>query len=209
MDTIITVINQWNDTAPEAQVNFLTACVKKAAKNEIAYSVEANCNGYNELVLWAGRHITELVNEAYCKLAENLKPERLTNRNAKRTAEGKAPVTLAALVYGAARNAIMSQYRQEVKHARAALRTTTNDKGEEYSYYDTIAAGPRFNTEANAIADIGIEAMLAQRDKIDAAIIKGRLEGLTEREIAERVGMSGAAVHHRIKKIRTALRDEQ
>jgi len=205
MDTIIAITNQWNDTAPEAQVNFLTACVKKAAKNEIAYSVEDNYNGYNELVLWANKHLDELVNEAYCKLAENLKPELLANRNAKRTAEGKAPVTLAALVYGAARNAIMSQYRQEVKHARAALRTTLNDEGQEINYYDMVAAPRSYDTEAEAFANIALERVLNSRDEVDRIIASSRRYGYSEREIAGRVGMSGPAVHKRIEKVRIAF----
>ena len=206
--SVLDVIEAWEYSTDTSKMNMLTACVKKAAKNEIAYSVEDNYNGYNELVLWANRHLDELVNETFCKLAPKLNVEYLRKLNAKRDAEGKKPVTLIALVYGAAKNSIMTQYNQEVKHVRAILRTTTNSDGQEYNYFDTIADTRAPSTEAAALANVMIDELINSRDAIDKAIIEGKLQGYTERDIGKRVDISGVAVHKRIDKIRDSIREQ-
>ena len=44
------VLNQWQAMSEKEQINMLTACVKRAAKNEIGYSTEDHYLQYNETV---------------------------------------------------------------------------------------------------------------------------------------------------------------
>ena len=44
------IIQQWFEMNEQAQIRMITANVRKAAKNEIAYSVGGQYNQYNEAV---------------------------------------------------------------------------------------------------------------------------------------------------------------
>ena len=46
------ILNQWQAMSEQQQINMLTACVKRAAKNEIGYSTEDHYLQYNETVAW-------------------------------------------------------------------------------------------------------------------------------------------------------------
>ena len=68
------ILHQWAAMDTKAQINMLTANIKKAAKNEIGYSTEDHYAEFNETVAWFLNHhgIDGLVNEAWVKLAERL-----------------------------------------------------------------------------------------------------------------------------------------
>ena len=62
----VRVVSEWQSMTEAAQMKMLQANVRKAAKNEIAYSIEDHYNQYNETVAWfMGYHgLDGLVNEA-------------------------------------------------------------------------------------------------------------------------------------------------
>ena len=90
------VLNQWQAMSEKEQINMLTACVKRAAKNEIGYSTEDHYLQYNETVAWMLSYhgLDGLVNEAWLKLADRLDADYLDALNAKRAAAGKMNISL-------------------------------------------------------------------------------------------------------------------
>ena len=199
------IISQWVAISDDDKIKFLTANVKKAAKNEIGCSVEDKYNQYNERVLWQLHDISDLVNEACCKLLDRLNVDYLHRLNNRRAEKGLTNISLVGLVYRSAKDAINCVYRDDIKHGIAPVRTVKDKSGNEYSYIDTMASSQKDNTESGACLRIAINDVMNSRDEIDRIIIEGKRDGYTEREIASSVNMSGPAVHKRIDNIRTAL----
>lgn len=202
------VIEQWESMDEAAQIKMLKANVRKAAKNEIAYSVEDHYNQYNEVVAWfMGYHdLDGLVNEAWLKLSERLNPQYLQSLNAKREAAGKLNISLVSLVYRSAKDAIRSTFDQDIKHGRARVHTVIDKNGDQVDYIDTMATSAKDNTETTAIIRATMRDVVKGLDDTDRIIIEGRRDGYTEREIADMLGtMSSVAVHKRIVKIRNML----
>lgn len=201
------IIQQWFNMSEETQIRMITANVRKAAKNEIAYSIGNQYNQYNEAVAWfMGYHGLDcLVNETWLKLAERLTPEYLDGLNSKRTHDGKEEITLISLVYRCAKDAIRSIYDQDIKHGRAQAYTIVDNHGDEYDYIDIMAVSTRDNTETSAIIRAAFHSVLNGMDNTDRIIIECKYEGMSEREIGIVAGISGVAVHKRIVKIRAAL----
>lgn len=201
------IIQQWFNMSEETQIRMITANVRKAAKNEIAYSIGGQYNQYNEAVAWfMDYHGLEcLVNETWLKLAERLTPEYLDGLNSKRTHDGKEEITLISLVYRCAKDAIRSIYEQDIKHGRAQAYTIVDNHGDEYDYIDIMAVSARDNTETSAIIRAAFHSILNGMDDIDRIIIECKRDEMTEREIGAITGISCVAVHKRIVKIRAAL----
>lgn len=201
------IMQQWFNMGEDAQIRMITANVRKAAKNEIAYSIGGQYNQYNEAVAWfMDYHGLEcLVNEAWLKLAERLTPEYLDGLNSKRTHDGKEEITLVSLVYRCAKDAIRSIYEQDIKHGRAQAYTIVDNHGDEYDYIDIMAVSARDNTETSAIIRAAFRSILNDMDNTDRIIIECKRDGMSEREIGIVAGISGVAVHKRIVKIRAAL----
>ena len=201
------IMQQWFNMGEDAQIRMITANVRKAAKNEIAYSIGGQYNQYNEAVAWfMDYHGLEcLVNETWLKLAERLTPEYLDGLNSKRTHDGKEEITLVSLVYRCAKDAIRSIYKQDVKHGRAQAYTIVDKHGDSYDYIDIMAVSARDNTEASAIIRAAFRSILNGMDNTDRIIIECKCEGMSEREIGIVAGISCVAVHKRIVKIRAAL----
>lgn len=202
------IMANWVGMSPADQIKMMTACVKLAAKNEIRYSTEDHYSEYNETVAWFLRDhgIDGLVNETYCKLIPRLDADYLGKLNERRASKGLVNITLVALVYRSAKDAIRAVYRDDIKHARASVRTIKDKDGTEYSYIDTMASNRKDNTETAAVIRSSLAAFINGRDEIDRLIIEGKRDGYTEREIAAMVGISGPAIHKRVDKIRDALR---
>lgn len=199
------VIGEWAALGESGQVKMITACVRKAAKNEIAYSTEDHYLQFSEVPAWYmhGHDFDEFVSESWLKVYPALDVDKLTARNKERASKYKQPITLVSIVYNAARASIAAIYYQDIKHDRARCVTVIGDDGEEYSYYDTLSA-PN-NTERSAIIRAEMERFASSRDDIDKKIMGKLVAGLTERQIGAIVGMSGPAVHKRIKKMRKDL----
>lgn len=95
--------------------------------------------------------------------------DRLTAINERRAAQGKAPTTLAGIVYNAARASIAAISYSEKKHAAASVRTVKNQDGEESDYIDTMTASGA-DTEATAILRTDLQRFIASRDSTDRQI---------------------------------------
>ena len=201
------IIQQWFNMSEDAQIRMITANVRKAAKNEIAYSIGGQYNQYNETVAWfMDYHGLEcLVNETWLKLAERLTPEYLDGLNSKRTHDGKEEITLVSLVYRCAKDAIRATFDQDIKHGRARVHTVIDKNGDQVDYIDTMATSPKDNTETKAIIRAAFRSILNGMDDIDRIIIECKCDEMTEREIGAIAGISCVAVHKRIVKIRAAL----
>lgn len=201
------VIGEWATLGEAGQVKMMTACIRKAAKNEIAYSTEDHYLQYSEVPAWYmhGHDFDEFISETWLRAFGAFDVSKLTARNKKRASEYKKPMSLVSIVYNAARASIAAVYYQDIKHDRARCVTVIGEDGEEYSYFDTIAAASSTNTERSAIIRAEIEQYTASRDKIDQKILEMLSQGFTERQIAKVVGISNVAVHKRIVKMRNDL----
>lgn len=202
------IINEWQELGEAGQVKIMQACVRKAAKNEIGYSIEDKYLQFNEVPAWGlwGHGFDEYVNETWLRVAGNLDIDKLTAKNEKRATQAKKPITLVNIVYNAAKAAIQAIYYSDVKHGKASIRTTIGKDGEEYSYIETMAESRRDNTETSACIKATLQQFIQGRDEKDQTILEAVKDGYTEREIAKFVGMSNVAVHKRIAKMREALR---
>ena len=119
------ILNQWQAMSEQQQINMLTACVKRAAKNEIGYSTEDHYLQYNETVAWfLGYHgLDGLVNEAWLKLADRLDADYLEALNAKRAAAGKVNITLTTLVCIAPQKTLSARFTTTISSAGAVVWT--------------------------------------------------------------------------------------
>jgi RNA polymerase sigma factor (sigma-70 family) len=183
------IINEWNSLAPEKQINFCMACVRRVIND-----------GFR---LMPGYDLEDAVHSTYIATVEKLQnPDALDADSDRRIAAGKAPNTLAAVICRAAKASIQSQHRQYSKHAVAG---ETDEDGKEVDRLATIPAPE--NTEATAVLRIDFRQFISDRDEIDQKIIAWRMHGLTSRQIAVIVGVSPQAISKRLLKIKTALRE--
>lgn len=201
------IVREWAEMSETAQVRFLAACVRKAAKNEIGYSVEDQYNQRNEHPAFYayGHDFDEYVSAAYIRLTASLDVERLAARIENRAAAGKRPLDLVYLVYNAARAGLVQILRDDAKHAAAGVRVVHDDDGQEHSFIETMVASPMFGSAGCNLLTADIRAFLAGRDATDCRILALKIEGYTERETAEFVGVSNVAVHKRLKKLQADL----
>lgn len=153
--------------------------------------------------------IEATVNEAYCRM-----PRAFENAE-KATADGKrdSMPSIRAIMANAARSAARFIAQQEMRHASALrIEAHTGADGKEYlrEYIktDDDATGEPIapNPETAAIIRDSIER--AAKDDTDRDIIAGLAIGMTQTEIAERIGMRQQNVSKRIKGIRERYRAE-
>lgn len=202
-------IQAWKGLSPTEQVKLMTACIRKAAKNEIGYSTHDNYLQYDEVVAWSlrGHDFDGFISETWLRISTALSPEKLKAANEKRAQQFKRPITLISIIYNAARAAIAKVHYDDLKHGKADVRTVEDDKGIEHSYVETMASSPRYSTETAAIIRVDMSTFLNTRDPIDAEIVSGLWLGLTLREIAAHVNISHVAVKKRVDKMRSALHE--
>ncbi len=205
------VVKTWQAMTGEEQDTMIRRCVRKAAKNEIGYSVEDKYLQFSEVPAF-GCHrphdFDEFVSESWLRVAKAIDDgDRLTAANQRRAAQFKKPLTLVSLVYNAARASIAAIYYGDAKHSVACDFDVTDDDGNAASYVETMAADNRQNTERAATIRAMLQEYSDSCDEIGRRVLQMVIEGKTEREIGKAVGMSGPAVHKRIMKMREALKD--
>ena len=201
------VLNQWQAMSEKEQINMLTACVKRAAKNEIGYSTEDHYLQYNETVAWMLSYhgLDGLVNEAWLKLADRLDADYLDALNAKRAAAGKMNISLKSLVYRSAKDAIRKVYADDIKRGCGRVDTITDKNGEQVDALETVATNRKDETEPAVVSRVVLEEFVNGRDEKDRMIIEGIRDGYLSKEIAAMIGISEPAVCKRLKKIRADL----
>lgn len=206
---------EWARLTPEAQRDFCAACVVRASRDIIGYSVEDHYASYWERPAFAAPFIEmgDYVDEAFARVLEYLNtPEKLESTNTRRALKGNAPRTLASIVYLCAKNAVQSVARAEAKHSRASEREVVDFDGNTVAAVDYCQprgdskGSVRRPTEEGVILSASVAAFADGRDDIDRAIIAGLQARRTYRAIGEAVNMSHVAVVKRVKKIRDDMR---
>ena len=209
------VVDEWAAMGEAGQVKMMSACIRKAAKNEIRYSTEDHYLQFSEVPAFScfrAHDFDEFLSETVIRVLDKLADvDGLTAKNEKRATQGKRPIRLVSIVYNAARASIAAVYYADSKHGAAYDFDVVNDNGEAESYVETRCGDSSVNTETSAILRAALDDFTASRDEIDRKIIEMVAEQYTEREIAEaleKVGqkISNVAVHKRISKIREALK---
>lgn len=209
------VAAEWASMSEKQQVNMMSACIRKAAKNEIRYSTEDHYLQFSEVPAFScfrAHDFDEFLSETVIRVLDKLADiDKLTATNERRAVKGKRPIRLVSIVYNAARASIAAVYYADAKHGAAYDFEVTNDNGEAESYVETRCGDSHVNTETSAILRAVLDDFTTSRDEIDQKIIKLVAEQYTEREIAEALEKAGrkisnVAVHKRIAKMREALR---
>lgn len=211
----VAVVDEWAAMGEAGQVKMMSACIRKAAKNEIRYSTEDHYLQFSEVPVFScfrAHDFDEFLSETVIRVLDKLADvDGLTAKNEKRATQGKRPIRLVSIVYNAARASIAAVYYADSKHGAAYDFDVVNDNGEAESYVETRCGDSSVNTETSAILRAALDDFTASRDEIDRKIIEMVAEQYTEREIAEALEKAGrkisnVAVHKRIAKMREALR---
>lgn len=209
------IANEWAGMTERQQVNMMSACIRKAAKNEIKFSTEDHYLQFSEVPAFScfrAHDFDEFISETVIRVLSKLADvDGLKATNERRAAKGKRPMRLVSIVYNAARASIAAVYYADSKHGAAYDIEVTNDNGEVESYVETRCGDGHENTETSAILRAVLNDFTASRDDIDKKIIELVAKQYTEREIAEALEKAGrkisnVAVHKRIVKMREALR---
>ena len=199
---------EWDELTDSEQIALVRRQVQRAAKDVIGYSEGGTDSNPAYSAYWEKpafcaltADLGDYVNETFARVLSNW--ERQARHNAQRAANGCKPRTLKSYVKACAKQAVMSIYRAEVKHGRAA-RDYIDADGERQSIVETLCpAGD--DTAREVVFAYALEQFRATRDALDNAIIDGLCANRTTREIGDACGMSHVAIVKRIKKIRAAM----
>lgn len=184
------IAGEWANMADADKVRMMTACIRKAAKNEIGYSTEDHYLQFSEVPAFGCFRIhdfDEFVSETCIRVLDKLADlDKLAATNERRAAQGKRPMRLVSVVYNAARASIAAVYYAA-------------------SFLETCCGDATVNTETSAIIRADLDAFRDGLDEIGRQILEMVAAHKTEREIGKAVGISNVAVHKRIVKMRAAL----
>ena len=183
----MTIIEQWKIKTPQAQLDFIKACIIKDAPLEVERRTVSWFLSYHG--------IEDLAAEAWLHIAE-VTPEALDKLNSQRA----TPITLASIVWRAARHAIRTADGSDKRHSHESLEWLDED-GDEHGR--PIAGG--YTPEEEALYREWLNDFLRGLNETDRQIVKGRLAGKQQHEIAQIIGVSPAYICKRLKKLRTAI----
>ena len=187
------IAGEWANMADADKMRMMTACIRKAAKNEIGYSTEDHYLQFSEVPAFGcfrTHDFDEFVSETCIRVLDKLADlDKLAATNERRAAQGKRPMRLVSVVYNAARASIAAVYYADSKHGAAY----------DWEIDATV------NTETSAIIRADLDAFRDGLDEIGRQILEMVAAHKTEREIGKAVGISNVAVHKRIVKMRAAL----
>ncbi len=209
----VAVINEWAAMSDADKIRMMSACIRKAAKNEIGYSTEDHYLQFSEVPAFGcyrphdfDEYVSETVIRVLGKLGD---VEKLTATNERRAEKGKRPIKLVSIVYNAARASIAAIYYQDAKHGAAYDWEISDGDGNSASYLETMCGDGHQDTERAATIRAGLKNYKKTLDEIGKQIMEMVIDGKTEREIGKAVGISNVAVHKRIVKMREALKPLQ
>ena len=190
------IVGEWANMADADKVRMMTACIRKAAKNEIGYSTEDHYLQFSEVPAFGcfrTHDFDEFVSETCIRVLDKLADlDKLAATNERRAAQGKRPMRLVSVVYNAARASIAAVYYAD-------------GEGNAASFLETCCGDATVNTETSAIIRADLDSFRAGLDEIGRQILEMVAAHKTEREIGKAVGISNVAVHKRIVKMRAAL----
>lgn len=184
------IINQWNSMTDEDKFIFCQNCVKREIKmgRKLRVGIE-----FDDAVQGTAEGVLQVL----------ANPTKLDADTERRESQGKAGNTLAAVVCRAAHATVERMAYHDAKDSKATNRTITSEDGDEIDVLDTIAAAE--DTEASAIFRATLQQFMKGLDEINQNILTGRIQGMTEREISQIVGISNVAVHNRLAKMQKTL----
>ena len=186
------IAGEWANMADADKVRMMTACIRKAAKNEIG--------------CFRAHDFDEFVSETCIRVLDKLADlDKLAATNERRAAQGKRPMRLVSVVYNAARASIAAVYYADSKHGAAYDWEINDGEGNAASFLETCCGDATVNTETSAIIRADLDAFRDGLDEIGRQILEMVAAHKTEREIGKAVGISNVAVHKRIVKMRAAL----
>ena len=184
------IINQWNSMTDEDKFIFCQNCVKREIKmgRKLRVGIE-----FDDAVQGTAEGVLQVL----------ANPTKLDADTERRESQGKAGNTLAAVVCRAANSTVERMAYHDAKDSKATNRTITSEDGDEIDVLDTTAAAE--DTEASAIFRATLQQFMKGLDEINQNILTGRIQGMTEREISQIVGISNVAVHNRLAKMQKTL----
>lgn len=204
------IAGEWANMADADKVRMMTACIRKAAKNEIGYSQEDHYLQFAEVPAFGcfrAHDFDEFVSETCIRVLDKLADlDKLGATNERRAAQGKRPITLVSVVYNAARASIAAVYYADSKHGAAYDWEIDDGEGNAASFLETCCGDGTVDTETSAIIRADLAAFRDGLDEIGRKILEMVAAGKTEREIGKAVGISNVAVHKRVAKMRAALK---
>ena len=202
------VRHEYNQTDAAALDRWVRNCCHKYAKIEIGKTVADHYNRRLEQPAfdWYGyaeQHLDDMADEAWCYLLKRIDDHDWL---AAFEAKGKG---LRELVYNAAQSGVSKIIRAESKHAMVTHFDRENAAGDSFSILD-IFNGESTTCHTSAIAaDAELSALVvafaATLDDKNRKVFGLRLQGMTERDIAAEMKVSGPAIHKRLTKIKAAL----
>ena len=194
------IAGEWANMADADKVRMMTACIRKAAKNEIGYSTVPAFGCFRT------HDFDEFVSETCIRVLDKLADlDKLAATNERRAAQGKRPMRLVSVVYNAARASIAAVYYADSKHGAAYDWEINDGEGNAASFLETCCGDATVDTETSAIIRADLDAFRDGLDEIGRQILEMVAAHKTEREIGKAVGISNVAVHKRIVKMRAAL----
>lgn len=167
----------WEAIPAPQQVEIVVKAAKRAVYIAGAYGVVLT--------------VDEIMGATWEGTVKRLGADRLDKANAKRTAEGKAPLTIGQIAFRAAHCAAELDRYDRIKHD--ALPLTAWAGIDDGSMEDEI------------ITRLTIEYFTAQQDSRGQTVIEMTVQGYTERQVGETIGTSGAAVNKRKARMRKEL----
>lgn len=186
----IEIINEWNSKSTEQQENYCKAAVATAL------------NGFYHLS--PGYTFEDASQETFLRVLKAMQdPEAIDADSEERTAAGKTSNTLSAIVHRAAHAGLERMAYQSRKHGKATNYQATSEDGDAIDILYLLAADD--DTERAAIIRVTIQDFIRSLDDTNQKIIAGKIDGMTERELASIVDISNVAIHKRIAKMQKEL----
>ena len=176
------ILTQWYSMDTGKQLSWLKACTLRIVPLEVTHGTPEWFVQYHDL--------DGLADEGWAHIAE-ITPEALDKLNAKR----ETPITLASVVWRAARHAVRTAGAADVKHAHEDLDEWLCVDGNEPTAHD-------YTPEEYLLYRAWLDDFTAGMDETDKQIVDGRLRGLKQNEIARNAGISAPAICRRVKHIR-------
>ena len=184
------IIAKWDSLTPEQQENYCKAAVATALNDRYHLS--------------AGYTFEDATQDTYLRVLEAMQdPEALDADSAERESKGKSGNTLSMVINRAARAGLERMAYQSRKHGKANSYQITTEGGDEIDTLYLLAATD--DTEKAAIIRIALRDFTESLDEINQKIFAGKIDGLTERELAPICGISHVAIHNRIARMQKAL----
>lgn len=186
------IITAWQAKTEQEQTALLLTNIKKAMREQIPASQRTMYEPH------------EFLGAAWERTNERFTSQYLNGTNDERAESGKEPITLITLVYRCCKDAVRSTVANERKHDHDELES--EDGNTDGGYHGSIwQTDKRRTTEDRALIRVWLDELFSGLDERDAQIIKGKLNGMQQNELAEVIGISPAAICKCLKRIRATL----